>query len=359
MSTIKLDIKSPVYDFYGEFHRRITLIHGDSGVGKSSLTSILENRNDLPSVSVTCDLEISIVNDNSWNSVMQSVTDSLIILDDLRCVETLEFATVCKNYLVENNLYVVIIGRADLPYFSNNVKGKKALSISLDEIYNLTNDGGKKHWLEHDRIDDFSELSDVDLIITEDSGTGYSFYSTYLKNVKHSSDGKSSIVQDIELINDRKILVLLDTAAYGVHFEEFKQKIVAADINARYFNGLESFEYLLLNTNLVNDTEKYRNALKTVSKDNYISWEEYFGTLLKCATEKTPQRSTHTRHSRLAECFITECVNCKEEFKRFCNFTDYDINDKLAFLLSNTKFDKLLELPRKSDIAVIRDMNVF
>lgn len=360
MSIIKLDIKSPVYEFYGEFQRRITLIHGDSGVGKSSLTNILENRIDLPSVTVVCDLDILIASDNNWSDLMRFNKNALVIFDDLRCVETLEFATVCKNSLVENNLYVIIIGRADLPYFSCiNEKNKRALSISLDEIYNLINDGSIKHWLEHDYVAGFSDLTNVDMIITEDRGTGYRFFSTYLKNVKRSTDGKSSIINNVESSSGKKILVLLDTAAYGVHFEEFKQKIVAAGINARYLNGLESFEYLLLRTNLLRDNKRLSNAAKVVNVDDYISWEDYFGTLLKYVTDKTPQRSTHTRHSVLADCFTIECKDCKEEFKRFCDFTNYDINDKFVFLLSDTEFERLLDLPRNSNTVNSNDINVF
>ena len=84
-------------------------------------------------------------------------------------IETLDFANLCSKYLVKNNLYVVLISRAELPWFETELKNnsgehRKALSISMNEIYNLVNDGMYEHWLEHDTINSNIEFADVDLI---------------------------------------------------------------------------------------------------------------------------------------------------------------------------------------------------
>lgn len=153
MSIIGLDIVSPNYNFHTAFHRRITIVHGDSSTGKSSLVRMLLIKS--PVVKVNCSLNVVVANETNWQTTISGSKDSLIFFDDLSCVETLNFANLCSKYLVENNLYVVIISRAELPWFDAELKNdsgehRKALSISMNEIYNLVNDGMYEHWLERD-----------------------------------------------------------------------------------------------------------------------------------------------------------------------------------------------------------------
>lgn len=100
------------------------------------------------------------------------------LFDDLESTETLEFATVCKETLVKNNLYTVIINRGSLQNFKElekDDKGHKYMtaSISVSEIYNFMSDG-TEHWLESVDIPTTSDYDDdVDCSLSEDSGRGY------------------------------------------------------------------------------------------------------------------------------------------------------------------------------------------
>ena len=101
------------------------------------------------------------------------------LFDDLESTETLEFATVCKETLVKNNLYAVIINRGSLQNFKElekDDKGHKYMtaSISVSEIYNFMSDGTEQ-WLESVDIPTTSDYDDdnVNCSLSEDSGRGY------------------------------------------------------------------------------------------------------------------------------------------------------------------------------------------
>ena len=101
------------------------------------------------------------------------------LFDDLEYTETLEFATVCKETLVKNNLYAVIINRGSLQNFKElekDDKGHKYMTayISVSEIYNFMSDG-TEHWLESVDIPTTSDYDDdnVNCSLSEDSGRGY------------------------------------------------------------------------------------------------------------------------------------------------------------------------------------------
>lgn len=369
MSIIGLDIVSPNYNFHAEFNRRLTIIHGDSSTGKSSLVRMLLIKS--PVVKVKCDLDVVIANETNWQVTLSSCKNSLIFFDDLSCVETLEFASLCSKHLVENNLYAVLINRAELPWFNTelmNASGehRKALSISMNEIYNLVNDGMYEHWLEHDMLESNIEPEDVDLILIEDSSTGYKFFSSYFDSVEHSSAGKSSIVEDLCRNKDKNILVLMDTSAFGVHYEELKRKVNRNNLHIFYYSIYECFEYLLLKSNFFNDNPIVQLEFSNINKyaNQFISWETYFEDLIDRATYKLLHRCTHTRHSILSDCYLVSCGSCASQKRARCNVGDSIDGDKLEYLFKDTIFSSILKVSlRKNKIEkqfnLVEDMSVF
>ena len=163
---IKLEINSPNYRFSGTFNRRITIIHGDSATGKSSLVRFIQSYS--PLVQVTCDLDIKILTEDTWETTISGTNNAVIICDDLMCCESLKFASFCKKYLVLNNLYLVLITRAslenlrDAEQINNSGEHFNRLSISLNEICNFVCNG-KEHWLEHDYMQQ-SDVKSSDLL---------------------------------------------------------------------------------------------------------------------------------------------------------------------------------------------------
>lgn len=99
-----LEVNSESYNFKAEINRRLTVIRGDSATGKSSLTRIIQLKP--ASTRINCELAVKVVTEDLWLSSLKSEENAILVFDDLRCVETKEFAKVCKDNLVKNNLYI-------------------------------------------------------------------------------------------------------------------------------------------------------------------------------------------------------------------------------------------------------------
>lgn len=149
-----LEVNSESYKFKAEINRRLTVIRGDSATGKSSLTRIIQLKP--ASTRINCELAVKAVTEDLWLSSLKSEENVVLVFDDLRCVETKEFAKACKDNLVKNNLYIIIINRAENFEWDeiDNQHMFDRLSISLNEIYDFKTDG-IEHWLEHISIPKF------------------------------------------------------------------------------------------------------------------------------------------------------------------------------------------------------------
>lgn len=111
-NTIDVEISSANFNFSCKLRRRITVIRGDSGVGKTSLTDIVRLRGG--NIKVTAPFEIYDGTSGDPSVLLSGSHNAIYIFDDLDVTESGEFAKLCKKYLVKNNLYVVIISRVNL-----------------------------------------------------------------------------------------------------------------------------------------------------------------------------------------------------------------------------------------------------
>ena len=92
------------------------------------------------------------------------------------------------------------------------------------------------------------------MIITEDSNSGYQFFSELAKAQKItciSADGKSNIIQKLEENRDIKgtKLIIADGAAFGSEMRELNVYLNNIENAALY--APESFEWLLLSCNII------------------------------------------------------------------------------------------------------------
>ncbi len=353
-NTIKLEVESPNYNFSCNINRRITLIHGDSATGKSSLTAILSTT--LPGVHIKCDLSTVILHNDSWKAILTSSTNAIVIADDLWCAETAEFASVCKAMLVKNNLYLVLITRAELGNFEEAEKVQSngdhfgRLSISLNEIYNFCTDG-INHWLEHDKISFHEDFKKNDLILTEDTTDGYDFFDYHFKHVNRSTNGKDSIISDIKKYDKNlNIFLLIDSSAFGCHYEKLKRVILDAGYNVYFCYSYESFEYFLLCSNMLRFSPLVQYELNDTSYANrYISWETYFSDLINRSTYRKYYRCFHgKRSSFLADCYKIDCSECNAYKSSKCDMSLEPNVSKIIALLKDTIFEFFLKLPQKN-----------
>lgn len=133
MSIIELEITSDIYNCTLQFERRLSVIKGDSGVGKSTLAELVSQ--ELIGVSVKSTYPIVVVTEQTWQTVVKGEQDKILLFDDLDVVETAMFATMYAEYGVKNNLFFIIIARESL----ESVK-------ELYSIYDMKKDG-IYHWL--------------------------------------------------------------------------------------------------------------------------------------------------------------------------------------------------------------------
>lgn len=102
------------------------------------------------------------------------------------------------------------------------------LPVSVEGIFHLRNEG-KKHFFEHSYSVKYRKnFTKPDLIVTEDSGSGYKIFKEFFPNIPvMSAHSKSEILRTLENINRkyRNILVVYDAAAFGMQIKDFSKYV--------------------------------------------------------------------------------------------------------------------------------------
>ena len=155
------------------FTRSLTVIQGDSATGKTTLVDMIQeyllNGSDT-GISLVCDCPCRVLAGNTWKEQLAGIENSIVFIDEgNRFVASAEFAKMIKG---SDNYYVIVTREAldNLPY-------------SVTEIYGIKS-SGKYGFLEpvyHEMYRIYGEqpLSGSDVIITEDSNSGYDFFSGF------------------------------------------------------------------------------------------------------------------------------------------------------------------------------------
>ena len=264
--------------------RNITVLRGDSASGKSELIRLLGQYNsyfDSSGITVICDKPCIVLNEGNWKLLTSSYTDTIFFADEgNRFLRTKEFAETVKG--ADN--YFVIVSRENL---SN-------LPYSIDEIYGLREDSnsGKYHvpkriYNEMYRI--YGSIPDnialPDLIITEDSNSGYEFFDILFPGRCISAHGKGNVKKILSEHLDQKVLAIVDGAAFGPQMQECMETIVTSGGFLSLY-APESFEYLILQSGIIeipktvlSETWNYADSIK------YFSWEEFYTFYLSDVTQ--------------------------------------------------------------------------
>ncbi len=354
MNSIKLQVDSEFYKCNLEFNRRINIIRGDSGVGKTYLVDLIQG--DIIGVTIDATYPVVILQEDTWLITITNMKDSILIADDFSVLSDKRFAGIMK-YLVENNLWLISICREEL-------EPKDALNklpISTQAMFRLTTQDGITRYLEPIYKSDYA--TKYTICVCEDSGRGYDFYNRISDiEVQAASCGKDSIYKDIELLckKHRNILILLDTASFG--FNIFKilgliglnqqtHKITLID-------DYECFEEVVVRSNFFKDNKELGNELENlfVYANRYNSWENYFEYAANKYCDNIQPRYHKGKHSVLSDCYYKECTECNDFKREKCEFELE--NPKIKSLLIGTKFEKFLTL-LKTQSDDLEKSNVF
>ena len=285
--------------------RNITLLSGDSGRGKTTLYEMIADYNaygKASNVKISCDRDIIAIGGSNWQESLEKINDAVIVIDeDNKFIRSKDFADAVKN----SSNYFLIITRSYL----------EQLPYSVDEIYEISGRKNKKfkaiyRGMEH--MYDGPTARQLpfkpEVIITEDSGSGYQFFKTladkYLLECV-SARGKSNIIGILKNYKDKNVLVVADGAAFGAEIQDIVKTQRLRPKKIGIFLP-ESFEWLILKSGLVNNPEweKVTVPENYVDSKKYFSWERYFTDLLVETTKEMDYKQYPANKSSLPEFYI-------------------------------------------------------
>lgn len=268
--------------------RNITILRGDSATGKTTLIDMIaayaQNGAD-SGITVICDKPCVVISGSLWQQTLSCINDSIVFIDEgdrFVCSEAFaESVRDSDNYYViatRNHLY-------NLPY-------------SVKEIYGIRNKSGNRYQGTKRLYSEFYPLTDIktpliddpDLVIVEDSHSGYQFYHDLFGEYGIpciSAHGKSNVYGELIQRDYHTVLVIADGAAFGPEIE----KVLAVRQVKRVILFLpESFEWMILESDILKSKE-VRDILndpsESIESEKYFSWEQFFTDLLVSKTEGT------------------------------------------------------------------------
>ena len=278
------------YDF--TVSRNITIIRGDSATGKTTLVEMIRayNEQEDSGITIKCEKPLVVVYGKNWQEQIEETSGSIVFLDEIsRFTKSKEFAETIKG----TDNYYVIVTREKL----------SILPYSITEIYGIRTNGRYAHLTREYTKNEFFRIYGnmpnlrfkPDVIITEDSNSGYEFWKNAVKSCDcipaHGKDNVLNTIKDIGK-QSMRYLVVVDGAAFGSEIEELIQymryKITSLEVYAP-----ESFEYLLLSSGLFQDkdiVDKVENTSEYADSVKYMSWERFYTALLVEVTNRTQMK---------------------------------------------------------------------
>ena len=219
-------------------NRNLTIINGDSATGKSVLYELVEaiaNKRQGVSVKVTpLDIRntpsLNVVSDNNWKLIIQNTKDTIFFIDEFAAfVFSNEFSAILEN----NDNYFVIITR-----HYNKLKG---LPISVNEVYDIVT-SGKYHRLRAIYTNQYTQgkdlkVSDLPTYITEDTGSGRSFFKYATGGSKViGAEGNGDVMNVVlkELQSSDSLVIIVDASAFGVYIEDLLNVLAYTKCNIKF-----------------------------------------------------------------------------------------------------------------------------
>ena len=274
------------YDF--EVRRNLTMIRGDSATGKTTLIDMIRDYVNNPSgtpVDLTCDKKCYVLEGALWKEQLKGITDSIIFIDEgNEFIKSVDFA----EEIQKTDNYYVIVTRESL----------SSLPYSIEEIYGIRTSGKygtlKQSYHEFYQlygVDTYEKSVKPDIIITEDSNSGYQFFAQICQEKQldcESMNGKSNVFHYLNIHKDEKILVIADGAAFGSEMDRVLQLINKRKNVALYLP--ESFEWLVLSAGVLKNNsvvQILKNPSEYIESKEYFSWERFFTAVLIQETKDT------------------------------------------------------------------------
>ena len=268
METIKIKIKSKLINYNLEFEHNLNIIRGDSATGKSTLVRFLDNEES------SC---ATIESNYELFHLTAKMLERNIRLDE-RTVYIMDESDGIKNKIVIDTInknkynFILIIRDTKL----------ENLSYGISQIYEIFRSGkynlNRRMYNENLNKDKSIEYDKLDSIITEDSGSGYEYYTTYRNFNVSSSNGNSNINKYLNLNQ----IVVIDEIAFGPYIKTLEEKSTNSNIFILY---PKTFEWLILTSKIFRISDRsLENGYKT--GEYAINREKYYENVLKNESNK-------------------------------------------------------------------------
>lgn len=138
---VRLQVSSSNYNCDITLERRVTFLRGDSGTGKTGLVDVInEQRAGNLDITVNCEKPVvAIITEMISDEIpfLKSYKNRVLIFDDLLMSELCVFGNTILDIAVKNDLYFLIISRAELGKYEEKELG---LDYSVNSILMLDYD---------------------------------------------------------------------------------------------------------------------------------------------------------------------------------------------------------------------------
>ncbi len=341
-----------------EIDRNISVIRGDSATGKTTLIQMIRDyylNGNSSGVEIICAKKcVVILNERNWQEELSQIDDSIVFFDeDSKYIITKEFASAIKH---TNNYYVLITrdDLAQLPYSVNAIYGLR-VQQKYSETHKVYNETYPIYPVEFRKKDGVLK---PELVITEDSNSGYDFFNGISKGKYSviSANSKSGFINLLEengyFRNYATVLLIADGAAFGSMMNSLMMLIGKRQNIFLYIP--ESFEYLILKSGIFDSVlinhiipfesaDRYSVYADTILKEKistilentsdyadsslFFSWERFYTFLLCKASLKTEKifkskKFVYTEtKSRLPEVYLT--VPIADSILKAIEFIDF------------------------------------
>lgn len=347
---VEFQVSSKTFSCDVYLERRITILRGDSGTGKTSLVDcIAEFLAGSTAVEVASDMDfrvVDVVRDPQREWIGYS--DTIILMDDSVYTEMQDFGNTVRDILIKNNLYLLIINRVDIPIGEELSVYSEGLDYSAKSIKVMMSkkEDPTKHYLVDFfralKTADFDEIHGVDCIISEDKNGISQYIENFSSYPLLRAESKNNVCKTLRDADKeygyKEIFIFADSASLGrnlnnlLYFSKF--------LSVYYDFDYECFEYMLLESNLLKDLWKFDSS----EANSCGSWEEYYENTIVDITNKTYFRYTHKRNSRLKDCYLFNCDDvCIEGKKSKCSGYR-KCSNKVKYLFEGTDFSYILNL---------------
>lgn len=315
------NIKGYSYEF--DLTSKYTIVLGDSGTGKSCLidcifraqhksTKVKQQRTAM----VMSDYEFRVLNSEilmntrytDWHAYFCENDDPLTVFccdEDFVDLYTTEF----QNAVIKSRSKFLIVSRDPL----------NSLPYGIDDVYKIVTEGKINRLVSYKFSSKFNTKQDIHgcrQLFVEDAGSGFKFFSSFLKNVK-SMKGKSNILDYLK--SESRTLFCLDGLGSGSLILKINEIIDRTEDRFNVIWMIDSFEKLVLDSDFItskvnvpdadeycaNKEQFYYQILRDLLKDINQSYDKAF--LPKCLY--VPCCENRTPHSGYSKCYLYSVGN--------------------------------------------------